>query len=138
MRAKHLGLRMAFAGAIVAMSGVSAHAQNLDEQSRRIGFEAADSDGDGRLDEAEIAADTAAAFSALDANNDYRLEPDEVKPIGTDRFKAMDNDGDGKLTFSEVMDDKLLDIEEADRDGDGALSIDEVRDYEESQPGRQR
>ncbi len=107
MRARYLNLGLALAALMLALSSADATGENIDEEARRIGFEAADTDGDGRLDEAEIAADTAAAFSALDADGDYRLDQDEVGAIGPARFQAIDDDGDGKLTFNEVMNDKL-------------------------------
>ena len=131
MRASHQLIGIAIAALFLVLPGAAALADAADDEARRISFEAADRDGDGRLDEAEIAADTAAAFAVQDANGDSRLELEEIQVIGSDRFNSIDQDGDGKLTFKEVMEVKLEDIEEADTDKDGVLSLDEVNQFKE-------
>ena len=61
-------------------AGASAVAQTMDPEAARLAFEAADTDGDGDVSEAELAADAAAGFVALDANEDGVLEMDELTP----------------------------------------------------------
>ncbi len=131
MGAKRQLMRAAIAAAVLAWPGSAALADAVDDEARQLSFEAADKDGDGRLDEAEIAADTAAAFAAQDANGDYVLELEEIEVIGAERFNAIDRDGDGKLTFKEVMEQKLADIDAADTDDDGELSLEEVNLFKE-------
>jgi Ca2+-binding EF-hand superfamily protein len=89
-------------------------------------FDAADTDGDGLIGEAELARDAAAGFVGVDADADGRLTPDELGDHDPAAFERVDADGDGALSFSEVMDNKLRGLEAADQDGDGALSFDEM------------
>lgn len=91
-------------------------------------FDAADSDGDGLVSEAEMARDAAAGFSGLDADGDGDglLTPDELGDHDPAHFERVDTDGDGALTFGEVTDHKRRGLEAADRDGDGSLSFDEM------------
>ncbi len=42
-------------------------------------FEAADTSGDGRIDEGELAADAVAAFVAVDSNGNDRLSAEELR-----------------------------------------------------------
>ncbi len=123
--------------ALVAIALASASspvaAQNADEQASRLAFEAADTDGDGRLSEAEVAMDTAAAFAAEDDNGDDHLQPDELQEAGPGDFQALDENNDGKVSFPEVMRDKVEDFEAADSDKDGSLTYEEVRQYESQQ-----
>ncbi len=131
MGANHHLIGMAIAAVVLAWPGTAALADAVNDEARQFSFEAADKDGDGRLDEAEIAADTAAAFAAQDANGDYLIELGEIEVIGAERFQAIDRDGDGKLTFKEVMEQKLADIDAADTDDDGELSLEEVNLFQE-------
>ncbi len=61
----------------VAFVSVSANAQNpgMDMELLHAAFEAADTSGDGRIDEAELAADTVAAFVAVDDNEMIESRP---------------------------------------------------------------
>lgn len=92
-----------------------------------LAFDAADSDGDGRISEAELARDAAAGFTGLDADGDGVLSPDELGPHDAAAFDRVDTDGDGVLSFDEVMENKLRGLKAADSDGDGALSFEEMR-----------
>ncbi len=89
-------------------------------------FEAADTDGDDLISEAEFARDAAAAFAGLDANRDGKLTPQELGSHDPRRFQRIDANGDGVLTFSEVMAYKMKAFKAADRNGDGKLSFDEM------------
>jgi len=117
------------AAGMVAMLAGSAAAQlddGLPMSAEGFAFDAADTDGDGLIDEAELARDAAAGFTALDEDGDGLLTPDELGEHDPALFERVDADGDGALSFDEVMDNKLRGFEAADRDGDGALSFEEM------------
>jgi hypothetical protein len=120
---------------VVVLSGLTgpmtavaqtASADGTDELS----FRAADQNWDGRVDEAELAADLAKRFLHLDANRDGLLAPGELAEHDPARFAALDANGDGRLSFDEVMGEKLQDFGRADVNHDGRLSYDEVVRYE--------
>lgn len=71
---------------------------------------AADSDGDGRISGAEMAAmpakgerDPARRFDAMDSNHDGYIDKDEIRVALEKRFHRMDRNGDGILTPDERM-----------------------------------
>lgn len=98
-----------------------------------LAFEAADTDGNNQVSEAEFVRDAAAAFSGLDTNLDGKLTPEELQaddPVTYAKYAAtfaeIDANGDGALTFDEVMAFKLKAFQAADKNQDGALSFDEL------------
>jgi Ca2+-binding EF-hand superfamily protein len=108
----------------------SGQATEVERQASELAFELADQDGDGVINEAELASDTAAGFAGLDANGDESLEGNELKPHDPADFDRVDADGDGRLSFREVMTNKLKVLDEADANGDGVLSKEEVVKYD--------
>lgn len=75
---------------------------------------AADTDGDGRISRAEMAAlatmgagkggqDPSRRFDAMDTNHDGYLDKDEIRAAFEKRFHRMDLNGDGILTPEERM-----------------------------------
>ena len=119
------------AGALLLTGGpaASAWAQTGSGEISQLAFAAVDTDGNGSLTEAELAADQAKRFSALDMNHDRVLARDELAEHDAAAFKRIDKDGDGRLSFREVMDNKLDDFAKADTDGDARLSPDEVKAF---------
>ena len=111
--------------------GSGAAAQGME----RFAFEAADTDGDGLVSEAELARDAAAGFSGLDEDGSMTLTPDELGPHDAAAFERVDADGDGVLTFEEVMANKTRAFGSADKDGDGGLSFEEMVEGVESEQG---
>jgi len=103
----------------------------------RLAFEAADTDGDGFVSEAELARDAAAGFSGLDQDRSETLTPQELGPHDPAMFARVDRDGDRALTFSEVMTHKTQGFEDGDQDQDGLLSFDEMVDAVKSELGVQ-
>ena len=101
----------------------------------RFAFEAADTDGDGFVSEAELARDAAAGFSGLDRDRSETLTPDELGPHDPALFARVDRDGDGVLTFNEVMTNKIQGFEDGDQNGDGRLSFEEMVDEVKSELG---
>ena len=118
---------------VLASAATPVAAQSAEEQASRLAFEAADTDGDGRLSEAEVTMDTAAAFATEDDNGDDHLQPEELQEAGPGEFQTLDENNDGKISFPEVMRDKVEDFEAADSDNDGSLTYEEVRQYESKQ-----
>jgi hypothetical protein len=98
-----------------------------------LSFLAADTDGDGLLDEAELGADQAKRFRELDANADGYLEAGELETPDGAMFAAVDKDGDGKLSFVEVMNAKMVGFTAADTNADGRVSFEEVTVFEGKQ-----
>jgi Ca2+-binding EF-hand superfamily protein len=116
----------------VAFASVSASAQNveLDLELLHAAFEAADTSGDGRIDEGELAADTVAAFVAVDSNGDDRLSAEELREAGVANTDTLDGDKDESLTIVEVMNGKIVEFENVDANDDGKLTIEEIRQFE--------
>lgn len=116
----------------VAFVSVSADAQNaeMDLDLLRAAFEAADTSGDGRIDEAELAADTVAAFVAVDSNGDGLLSAEELRESGVASIGTLDVDKNGSLTIVEVMNAKIVEFQNADANGDGELWIEEFTHFE--------
>jgi Ca2+-binding EF-hand superfamily protein len=104
----------------------SAEGVIITEQLERAMFRAADLDGDGLLDEAELAADVIAAFVALDANGDGVLTPDELIGVSEATFARIDSNGDGVISLDEVRLHKLNAFAAADRDMSGQVSMAEM------------
>lgn len=109
---------------------VPAAAQELGSKTGELSFLAADTNGDGLVDEAELTADQAKRFHQLDADQDGLLSTDELAAHDPAAFTALDKNADGKLSFAEVMAGKLPDFARADTGGDGRLSYDEVVQFE--------
>ena len=112
--------------ALLASPALAQLDEGLPPSAEAFAFDAADTDGDGLVSEAEMARDTAAGFSGLDDNEDGLLTPDELDAHDPAAFDRVDADGDGALSFDEVMTNKLSGFGAADQDGDGALSFDEM------------
>ena len=107
-----------------------ASAQQLDLDLLRSAFEAADTSGDGRIDEGELAADTVAAFVAVDSNGDDRLSAEELREAGVASIGTFDADKNERLSIIEVMNAKIVEFQNADANGDGELTIEEISQFE--------
>jgi Ca2+-binding EF-hand superfamily protein len=101
----------------------------------RFAFDAADTDGDGLVSEAELARDAAAGFSGLDQDRSETLTPEELGPHDPAMFSRIDTNGDGVLSFSEVMTNKTRAFEEGDENEDGGLSFEEMVEAVEAEQG---
>ena len=121
----------AICAAVAFVSG-SADAQNVELNLELLdaAFEAADTSGDGRIDEGELAADTVAAFVAVDSNGDDRLSAEELREDGVANIGALDVDKNESLTIVEVMNAKIAEFQNADSNGDGELTIEEISQFE--------
>lgn len=102
-------------------------------------FDQIDTDADGEVTEAELAAHKAAEFAAADTNSDGSLGADEiaarhlakVAEKADDRAAQMiehrDSDGDGVLSMAEVGEGPAQrHFSSLDADGNGAISKAEV------------
>lgn len=119
---------MVVAGAlyVIPTPGLTQLDSDLPTSVEGFAFDAADTDGDGLISEAELARDAAAGFTSLDADGDGLLVPDELESHDPAAFAEVDADGDGALSFEEVMMNKLEGLAAADQDADGYLSFDEM------------
>jgi Ca2+-binding EF-hand superfamily protein len=126
--------RLAGVAAVAALAPVGAGAQALPDPMRfgtayeQLAFEAADTDGDSLVSEAEFVRDAAAAFSGLDADRDLKLSPQELNGADPATYARLDANRDGFLSFDEVMKNKIAAFAAADKDQDGALSFTEMVD----------
>lgn len=93
---------------------------------QQFAFEAADTDGNNLVSEAEFVRDAAVAFSGLDTDHDGKLTPNELGPHDPAKFARLDANKDGALSFSEVMTFKMKAFRQADTTYDDALSYDEM------------
>lgn len=123
-------LTIAIATSVALALVPSAQATEDEQMASELAFELADQDGDGVINEAETASDTAAGFAGLDTDGDQYLKADELEAHDPEAFIRIDVDGDGRLSFKEVMNNKLKVIDEADANGDGVLSKEEVVNYD--------
>lgn len=100
-----------------------------------VAFDAADTDGDGFVSEAELTRDAAHGFATLDRNGDGKLAPGELAPHDPALFKKVDANGDGFLTFEEVMTNKVRAFKLGDKNQDGGLSFEEMVEVVELESG---
>ena len=136
----HVGRRYSLALCLVLAVTAGAASGTLAEQGKgdpddpmdlgpafqKVAFDAADTDGDGLVSEAEFVRDAAAGFAGLDANRDRKLSPAELGPHDPAQFKKVEANGDGALTFKEVMTFKMKAFKAGDKSGDGKLSYQEM------------
>jgi hypothetical protein len=133
---RKLAPSLCFAVAMVAGAAGSALAQQADDTAagtggwsyERVAFEAADSNTDGLVSEAELARDAAAGFSSLDKDGSGTLTRKELGPHDPAKFSRIDTNGNGALTFSEVMVNKTRAFAAGDKNDDGGLSFEEMVD----------
>lgn len=130
----------------IALTAVAAGGPGLAQQpppaieadgpaAEHLAFDAADTDGDDKISEAELARDAAAGFSGLDADRSRTLTPNELEPHDPAWFARVDKNGDGKLSFNEVMAHKSQAFKAADKDMDGYLSFKEMQDAVAAEEG---
>ncbi|MEK6398758.1 MAG: hypothetical protein V4734_11785 [Terriglobus sp.] len=101
---------------------------------KRIVLEAIDTDGDGQLTAAEIAA-APKSLLTLDKNGDGKITPVEYNPrlqdktAGSDleaRLMLLDKNGDGVLTADEVPERMTPMFNKGDTNHDGKLTKEEI------------
>lgn len=116
---------------VVLFAPVAAFAQNceLDKVFLAAAFEAADTSGNGRINEAEYSADVIAAFVSVDRSGNGRLSADELREAGVEN-PTIDANDDGSVTIVEVMNVKIIEFQNADGDRDGELTLIELQTYE--------
>lgn len=104
-------------------------------QPPRVVLQALDTNGDGQLSAAEIAA-ASSSLLTLDKNHDGQVTPDEYNPKLEDktagdemvaRMMALDRNGDGVLTRDEVPERMQAMFDRGDTNHDGKLTQVEIR-----------
>jgi Ca2+-binding EF-hand superfamily protein len=132
--------RQAFLSAAIAVLSPALFAPVLVAQppqnQPRVFLLALDTDHDGQLSAAEIAA-ASASLLTLDKNHDGQITPDEYaprfqanSPVSNElyaRLMAMDANKDGVLTVDEVPERMQPMFKRGDTDHDGKLTGDEIR-----------
>ncbi|MDP6952973.1 MAG: hypothetical protein QGF53_09465 [Alphaproteobacteria bacterium] len=94
-----------------------------------------DSDGDGRLTQAEIDAARADHMARFDADGDGALTLQEfeglfhelTQPVTVRAFQMLDPDGDASISAEELDKRLARAVARHDRNGDGALSPEDMR-----------
>jgi len=127
-------IRLLVLGIVLAMPALvgppcSAKAQSAgapDYDFQAVAFDAADTDGDEVVSEAELTRDAAHGFATLDKDGSGTLTPQELAPHDPALFAKVDANGDGVLTFEEVMTNKVRALKAGDRNQDGGLSYEEM------------
>lgn len=114
-------LFLAAAGTVLAL-GVAplgvVHAQTI----TTVDLAALDTDGDGKVSQAEFDAFLDTAFARLDANGDGYLTIAESRTVMTpEQFAAANANGDDGISLSEFKVASQKDFVAADTDGDGSL-----------------
>ncbi|MBB34016.1 MAG: hypothetical protein CME88_13115 [Hirschia sp.] len=142
---KRTTMSMILAGSLVTGGLISvATAQEKAEkpESRRAEMAAKhiarfDTDGDGKVSEAEVEAFKAARFAEADANGDSKVTADELHAFHEAEkarreaerraafFARMDADGDGTLSEAEFVTIKPGRFDRMDRDDDGFIEAGE-------------
>jgi Ca2+-binding EF-hand superfamily protein len=131
---RSLGAATVAAVALGAAGGVQAQ-EGPEFTAEEIAFIAADTDGDGVVNEAEFVRDAARGFATLDKDGSGTLAPAELGPHDSALFVRVDANGDGKLTFTEVMTNKMRAFEAGDANQDGGLSFEEMVTVVEEEVG---
>lgn len=110
------------------------------ERGMRGGFgpgflERLDTDGDGRVMQAEIDQMRRDRLAQFDQNGDGELTLEEYQALWlslmrermVDSFQALDDDGDAAVTAEEYTEPFSRMVSRLDRDGDGELTAEEMR-----------
>lgn len=124
-----MDLRVVFAALLLFGQGIptaQAVAQSPSGDATRQAFAAADLDGDGVVDEAEVVNDAIVGFVATDTDGDGLISAPDLEEADRAALPGLDANGDGRLDFSEMIARKLAQFAAADTDGDGVLSLEEV------------
>lgn len=110
-------LFLAAAGTLFALGAAQAQTITLGDLA------ALDTDGDGKVSQAEFDAFLDQAFAKLDANGDGYLTISEAEVVMTpEQFAAANTNGDGGISRSEFKVAGQKDFVAADTDGDGSLN----------------
>ena len=111
---------------VVAAQQTNCNCATTADFNEHLAFDAADTNGDGFVSEAELARDAAVGFASLDKDGSMTLTPQELGPHDPAAFARVDRNGDGILTFTEVMINKMEGSKAADKNHDDLLSFEEM------------
>jgi Ca2+-binding EF-hand superfamily protein len=130
---------------LAALLGLGAPAVALADDDAGARFKAMDTNGDGKISEAEHESSATAKFDTMDSNRDGRVTATEMDAFkanthkdkkaakgwsttywSADRVKKLDTNGDGSLTIAEFQAGANTKFAEMDTNKDGFLSKSEV------------
>ncbi|MCY4178755.1 MAG: calcium-binding protein [Litoreibacter sp.] len=121
------------AGVVVALAPVASFAKGEGRGGPRASFEQLDTDGNGEVTQAEMAAQAATRFAAADTDGDGLLTKEEISAKAGERaakrldrmFERRDANADGALSLEEMQPDAervASRFEKIDADGSGGIS----------------
>ena len=88
-------------------------------------FDKMDSNGDGKVDQAEFLFEKGAVSYLIDKNSDGMLSRDEVL-ISDEAFAEVDGNGDGMVSYIEFVQAGLGNFENLDSNSDGFVEVNEL------------
>jgi Ca2+-binding EF-hand superfamily protein len=135
--------------ALFAAGALSISAGAALARGHQMSFDALDTDGDGRITQAEMDMLRDARFQDADANQDGTLDASELNARAMARaeertkrmIERMDSDGDGKLSREELSERegrRGAMFSRADANGDGAITRAEFDDAREKMQARMK
>ncbi len=96
----------------------------------RAGFQAHDTNHDGKIDRGEFQEWMVDVFFLRDKDHKGYLVYADVKDAMTlENFKAHDKNGDGRIPLQEFLNATFQDFAAADVRGNGALTMEEIQAY---------
>lgn len=94
------------------------------------GFQAHDTNQDGRIDRGEFQEWMVDVFFLRDKDHKGYLVFEDLKDVMTpENFKAHDRNGNGKIPLQEFLNATFQDFAAADVRGNGALTMEEIQVY---------
>ncbi len=115
---------------VAVCAGLAAPAAAQQTPDWKVGFQAHDTNHDGRIDRGEFQEWMVDVFFLRDTNHKGYLVYEDVKDALTlENFKAHDLNGNGKITLPEFLNSAFQDFAAADVRGNGALTMEEIQAY---------
>ena len=95
-----------------------------------------DSNGDKRIDQAEVREKNIEVFDRIDANRDSSLSASELPSLSAATIKAADKDKDGKLSVFEYSQAEFLRFRGIDSNKDGFVTSQEILAFQNREKSR--
>ena len=92
-------------------------------------FSEIDSNGDGKVERAELRTRKMDVFFLRDKDQDTHLSRQELDSLSDALFAALDSDGDGRISGFEFNQAEVTKFESIDANGDGVITLEEFRSF---------